>query len=147
MEWERPLGIAMLFFFSLLGLAVFDDKKLKVVSFFIGVTSAITLWGWSNEVLFNAQQFFRSVGNTVNPDSVGIATSAVGLSLSPIIPSKSIRRTAQTASISGLTMSLLGLPSWILWLIMGIIAISFIIGLYFIAKKVAKWLTTIIRGD
>lgn len=146
MGWERAFGILMIFFFSLLGLALFDDKKWKGVSFFIGVAAAVALAGWSNNVPISLQQFWESFVENFKPDSFGLATSTVSLSLSPIIPSKSVRRSVQIASAGGLIMSAFGLPGWLPWLIMGILALCLMIGVYFVAKKVAGWIASMVRG-
>jgi len=145
-SWEKPLGIFMLFFFSFLGLVVFDDKKWKVISYFVGVISAITLLGWSNEILTDAQQLLGSMSTTIKPDAIGIVTSVAGLTLSPLIPSKSARRAMQSASISGLVLGLLGIPTWALWLLAGIVLVGIIVVLYYVIKKIGKWFIVLTRG-
>jgi hypothetical protein len=144
--WERTMGILMIFFFSLLGLVLFDDRKLKMVSFATGVISAAMLAGWSDNILTGIQQFASAISENIKPDSVGVVTSALGLTLSPTIPFKNVRRAVQSTSISGLALSLIGFPAWILWVINGAIVIGLILTFYFIAKKIAKWINALIQG-
>jgi len=143
---ERLLGILMLFVLSFLGLTIFEDKKMKTLSFFVGIVSAITLAGWSNNVIVNAQNFLTGISTNIKPDSIGIATSAVGLSLSTFVPSKSARRSVQIASTGGLMMSMLGLPGWLPLVIMATLAILLLVCIYYFAKKVAGWLSSMIKG-
>jgi hypothetical protein len=145
--WERTMGILMIFFFSLLGMALFDDRKLKMVSFATGVISAAILAGWSDSILTSIQQFASAIGESIKPDSVGVVTSALGLTFSQTIPVKSVRRACQTTSLSGLILSALGFPyGWLFWVINGIIFVVIILTMYFLAKKVANWISSLIQG-
>jgi len=144
--WERTMGILMIFFFSLLGLVLFDDRKLKMISFATGVISAAILAGWSDNILTGIQQFASTIGENIKPDNVGVVTSALGLTLSPTIPLKSVRRAVQSTSASGLALSLIGFPAWILWIINGVIVVGLILIFYFVAKRIAKWISDLILG-
>jgi hypothetical protein len=127
-------------------MVIFDDRKLKLVSYFTGVVTAVMLAGWSDNILAGIQQFAFAIGENVKPDSVGVVTSALGLTLSPTIPFKSVRRAVQSTSISGLALSLIGFPAWILWVINGVIVIGLILAFYFFAKWIAKLINDLIRG-
>jgi hypothetical protein len=127
-------------------MALFDDRKLKFVSFATGVISAAMLAGWSDNILTGIQQFASAIGENIKPDSLGVVTSALGLALSPTIPFKSVRRAVQSTSISGLALSLIGFPAWILWVINGVIVIGLILAFYFFAKWIAKLINDLIRG-
>lgn len=135
----------MLFFFCLIGLAS-ENKKLKVISWATGVFSALTLIGWSEGLVLNAQQFFGPLAENIKPDVFGAATSAITLGLSQAVPSKSVRRTVQTTAASGLALSLLGVPMWIMWLITLIIIVCVIVVAYFAIKRVAHWISALVRG-
>jgi hypothetical protein len=143
--WERTMGILMIFFFSLLGLVLFDDRKLKMVSFATGVISAAILAGWSDSILTSIQQFAFAIGENVKPDSVGVITSAVGLTFSQAIPIKSVRRASTTTSLSGLILSIAGFPGWIILVTNFLIFVVIILAVYFIAKKVAGWIRSLVQ--
>jgi hypothetical protein len=144
--WERIIGILMVFSISLLGLILFDDKKLKAISFATGVISAATLAGWSDNIIIGIQQFASIISGNIKLDSMGIVTSALGLTLSPMIPLKGVRRSVQSASLSGLILSLTGFPYWILWVVSGIVIIGLILALYFLAKWIVKSINGLIQG-
>jgi hypothetical protein len=147
--WEKTLGIFVIFLFCYLGLLIFDDKRLKLVSFFTAIISAVMLVGWSEEIIISAQRFAENVniaGFTENVNAVGVVTSLPALGFSSLLPSKSLRRAGYSLSLSGITASLLGLPGWIIWLIVGAIVALFFVIIYIIGKKVAKWVTALVRG-
>lgn len=143
-EWERPLGIFVIFVFCYFAMVFSDDKKLKFISYFTAIITALALIGWSNDIITNAQQLAQNI--TQNMNATGVVTSLAGLGLSPLAPSKSLRRTGYSLSASGLTAALLGLPTWVMWVIIGAIAIAIIVSTYFIFKKIARWFTTLIQG-
>jgi hypothetical protein len=147
LEWQRTAGILALFFFAILGMVIFDDRKLKLVSYFTGVVTAVMLAGWSDNILAGIQQFAFAIGENVKPDSVGVVTSAVGLTFSQAIPIKSVRRASTTTSLSGLILSIAGFPGWIILVTNFLIFVIIILAVYFIAKKIAKWINALIQGS
>ncbi|MGQ9507424.1 MAG: hypothetical protein ACUVTB_06160 [Candidatus Bathycorpusculaceae bacterium] len=144
MSWEKPVGLLLLFLFCILGLRE-EDKKLRFLSWAIGVVSALTLIGWSEGLLIKAQQSLSSL--SVNPDVFGVSTSALALGMSQFIPAKSARRTAQTTAVSGLALSLLGIPMWVMWAIVLAIVACIIVAACFVLKRIANWISTLVKGS
>jgi uncharacterized membrane protein len=144
--WEKPFGIFLLFFFCLIGFAS-ENKKLKIVSWATGVIAAITLIGWSEGIVLNAQQFLGSLVENIKPDVFGATASVITLGLSQSVPSKSVRRTVQTTAASGLALSLFGVPMWIMWLITLIMIVCILVVTYFAIKRIAQWISALVRGS
>jgi len=144
-EWERTLGIILVFLFCYIGLLRFEDKKLQIICFFTAIASAITLAGWTEGMISNMQQIIKRIPE-IKPDTIGAAASTISLGLSPIIPVKSLRRATQTTAASGLILSMLGIPIWVMWIILAIIGVSCFLAIYYLLKRVSKWITSPTKG-
>jgi len=127
-------GIVMLFVLCIVGVISFKDRWFKVAAFGVGGICVMALWG----VDFASE--LNGLSTTVN--GAGFVASFIALAFVPLAPTKGMKQTAAMLGGGTLVASLMGFPSWILWVMLAAVLVGLMVLGY---KLVSKALGGILR--
>lgn len=129
--WDNAFGVFALFAMAYAGMMYFEDSKVRIASLGLGISLAALLAGLDpTMVLKGFQGYMTSTAN-----QAGIITSSLALSMTPMLPLSSVRKTTMGLGATGIATSLMGFPSWIIWVIVASVLIALGIASYKVIMK------------
>ncbi len=142
MNLETMLAVIVLLYLSYLGINRFEERRDRLLAFSVGISAAAILLavGSSWDTIVSKASL-----DSVHLDPIGLIMSMVGLSMSPIIPSASLRKTAVGLSTTGVVASILGVPTWAFWLVLLALMVLVSVVLYFAFKRIFRLALRLVR--